>query len=979
MNVLIWTLSACVLILAVLLIRALFGRKLRPGFRYALWALVLVRLLIPGSLWTSPVSVGSAASGTRLARDLTVLEDVESLALAPDGSLTGTLRESGPFPARPAPSGDAPDRGTAPGVPAADSGEKQRVTIAENVTPRDFTRMSRTLTARRAARIVWIAGSAAVLAVFIVTNVSLYTRLGRRRRRLEADCPVRVYEVEGLESSCLFLNAIYVNSETAADGQKLRHVLAHELSHRRHGDGLWALLRCAALTVHWFDPLVWIAASASRQDSELFADAGALRRLGDGERESYGSTLISLSVHVPRAVSPLCAATAMSGGKKALRARVELIARSPRATLAVLLAAALIAGIAVGCTFAGTVSEGEDLPGQEDGAAADDIPDAGTPDDTGAGGLDPEASSGNAGTPDDTGAGGETASGGTGTNTQIPLDPDHYFYTGDGWTMEAPRNLGGDPLSVTVTTGDGGNYWYLFSSPDGSALRVYRDRYSSAGERYDFMTSDDGTTGDAQSLTVTYTDENGSPREERYIDCPDGGHWEIAITSPRYMDELREMSSSFRVTPGTEPVIESDTVLRLLFANARLENMTIARVENGVAMPAVSAAGSPHGAEYLEILRSLRWADDLGSYEGKEPAWCVILETPDFRIVLNDVGWAGVTTSSVSFPAWIVNYEDLSYETGLFGWEQLSGWYDEAALLDSVVSDSEAEQIRDTVEDYPDLSALSYPDLFGLYDRTDGAYAELYLDELISRFLREPAAFLSALAEQPQKARSFLTDNLGADMSSWYPQEARECFDGLAGESLDARQTELLDAVTSAFEAERIRDTVEDYLRSFSTESMLYTDQDLRANTVLDGGCDTQSLPNGDDTSFMLPGGVLTVAQMRKNITFYEDKAEYWKGARQMENIYRRDMRLEYRFDEITVNADTAHVQVSEYASFTYTDSTAPSYAETVYTVDLVKIGDGWWIADINDVYDWFDARFKNTDFDVQAELDALRAQLEAE
>lgn len=828
MNVLIWTLSACVLILAVLLIRALFGRKLRPGFRYALWALVLVRLLIPGSLWTSPVSVGSAASGTRLARDLTVLEDVESLALAPDGSLTGTLRESGPFPARPAPSGDAPDRGTAPGVPAADSGEKQRVTIAENVTPRDFTRMSRTLTARRAARIVWIAGSAAVLAVFIVTNVSLYTRLGRRRRRLEADCPVRVYEVEGLESSCLFLNAIYVNSETAADGQKLRHVLAHELSHRRHGDGLWALLRCAALTVHWFDPLVWIAASASRQDSELFADAGALRRLGDGERESYGSTLISLSVHVPRAVSPLCAATAMSGGKKALRARVELIARSPRATLAVLLAAALIAGIAVGCTFAGTVSEGDDLPGQEDGAPADDGP-----------------------------------------------GPEELTPNEEG---DLPSDTGPDELPQTPNIG-------VFESAALNVALLYPAGWD-----------------DLCAMTETRLPEDYAPGGEEYVPC-------VAIALWGELLGLVSAPGDYVLGPAAAFVYWSHA------------GESGPEAESGESVTLYTAGDGSELRCYLPMTDKLNWSGvDAGPYAQR------IYDA--FDTIERDILDGKLACRSIS------------------------------AL--------------------EELSSLLLEELFALYDG-DGGYNEFVLVQLIDRFLAAPVPFLAALAEEPEAFREVFTARMGVSLSAWYFSEAQACFDGLAGESLDARQTELLDAVISAFEAERIRDTVEDYLRSFSTESMLYTDQDLRANTVLDGSCDTQSLPNGDDTSFELPGGVQTVAQMRKNIAFYEDKAEYWKGARQMENIYRGDMRLEYRFDEITVNADTAHVQVSEYASFTYTDSTAPSYAETVYTVDLVKIGDGWWIADINDVYDWFDARFKNTDFDVQAELNALRAQLEAE
>ena len=37
------------------------------------------------------------------------------------------------------------------------------------------------------------------------------------------------------------------------------HVLAHELTHYNHRDHLWSVLRGAALAVHWWNPLVWLA------------------------------------------------------------------------------------------------------------------------------------------------------------------------------------------------------------------------------------------------------------------------------------------------------------------------------------------------------------------------------------------------------------------------------------------------------------------------------------------------------------------------------------------------------------------------------------------------------------------------------------------------------------------------------------------------------------------------------------------------
>ena len=50
-----WVLTASALTAAVLLLRAAFGRRIGARLRYALWAVVLARLLVPGQFFTAPV------------------------------------------------------------------------------------------------------------------------------------------------------------------------------------------------------------------------------------------------------------------------------------------------------------------------------------------------------------------------------------------------------------------------------------------------------------------------------------------------------------------------------------------------------------------------------------------------------------------------------------------------------------------------------------------------------------------------------------------------------------------------------------------------------------------------------------------------------------------------------------------------------------------------------------------------------------
>ena len=56
-----WIVTSSVLILLVLLLRLLVRDRVSPRLRYALWGLVLLRLVIPVSLWESPASVLRAA------------------------------------------------------------------------------------------------------------------------------------------------------------------------------------------------------------------------------------------------------------------------------------------------------------------------------------------------------------------------------------------------------------------------------------------------------------------------------------------------------------------------------------------------------------------------------------------------------------------------------------------------------------------------------------------------------------------------------------------------------------------------------------------------------------------------------------------------------------------------------------------------------------------------------------------------------
>ncbi len=331
-----WILSSCVLILVVTLLRRLFMGRISSRLRYALWLPVLLRLLIPFSPVPSNISVAEAIPEPVTAR-------VEFAITEPLGYVGYEL----PDLALPEPD---------PALPEAEQQIQAEINLEkwETAVEQAKAETGRAITAKNILLAAWIAGTLTVGLCLVVSNLRFGARLRRSRVRLETDSARRVYVTKIIETPCLFglfKPAVYVTPEVAENETALRHVLAHECTHARHGDHLWAILRGVCLAVHWYNPLVWLAAALARQDAELACDEGAILSIGEAERVSYGSTLIALSTGHG---GLLLTATTMSGGKRSLKERVKLIAKKPKNAAVAVVLVLIIAATAVACTFTGS-------------------------------------------------------------------------------------------------------------------------------------------------------------------------------------------------------------------------------------------------------------------------------------------------------------------------------------------------------------------------------------------------------------------------------------------------------------------------------------------------------------------------------------------------------------------------------------------------------------------------------------------------
>ena len=329
-----WILSSSILILVVIALRTCFKGKISLRLQYAIWGLVLLRLLIPVSFGSTDFSVAN----------LTVKTEAPSIVIQS---------------AKPGDNQQADH-------PVQHPQEQHDKIPSQNITQNDPVADNNSFDlSTYVIYIVWGIGFISVGALFLMTNIRFSNKVVHSRRAVGVyKKKLKVYGTDEIDTPCLFgvvKPTIYVTHEVARNKTLLRHTVTHEATHHRHGDHIWAVLRCVCLAVHWYNPLVWWAAILSQRDAELACDEATIKLLGEGERAEYGRTLIGMTCQ--KKANVLIIATTMNSAKSGLKERIMLIAKKPKMALYTLVIVALVASIAVGCTFTGAKTNESEIDG----------------------------------------------------------------------------------------------------------------------------------------------------------------------------------------------------------------------------------------------------------------------------------------------------------------------------------------------------------------------------------------------------------------------------------------------------------------------------------------------------------------------------------------------------------------------------------------------------------------------------------------
>ena len=187
---------------------------------------------------------------------------------------------------------------------------------------------------------LYAVGVLAILAWTIYCNVRFRLRLradriepisGKLLEQYKALCqerhvkPVPVYFTDPLPSACLVgVFRPYIALPLTASPQDAIHVLTHEVCHIKNGDNWWNVVRLLCVALHWFNPLVWLAASMSRTDGELRCDDRVTGPLDNAGRKAYANVLV-LAAARRNAPGMAVLATGMTMTGKRLKKRVMTV------------------------------------------------------------------------------------------------------------------------------------------------------------------------------------------------------------------------------------------------------------------------------------------------------------------------------------------------------------------------------------------------------------------------------------------------------------------------------------------------------------------------------------------------------------------------------------------------------------------------------------------------------------------------------
>ncbi len=338
-------LQVCVLVAILLCVDFVLRRWVRPVFRYWMWTLVLVKLVLPVTL-VCPISPAYWLAGGTLSKPApTAIVDAPSripdrrTVVVPHVA-TVDFNEGGArsFPAQPDRAAETHNPGTTDDSPRPASLQP----VSEPAVPVELVSMKLTAS----ALLAWLTAVSG-LTVLLGRRVRKVQQLVRRADPAGADlcelldachrlvrlqpgtARVKLSEELGTPAICGLWKPTILLPRTLArklDSEQLRLVFVHELAHWKRGDLQVQWLQTVLQIVYFYNPAVWIANAILRRLREDAVDETVLVAAAP-HSDVYSSTLLDVAELARRPAELALRLTGVVESRKALTQRIRRMAQ----------------------------------------------------------------------------------------------------------------------------------------------------------------------------------------------------------------------------------------------------------------------------------------------------------------------------------------------------------------------------------------------------------------------------------------------------------------------------------------------------------------------------------------------------------------------------------------------------------------------------------------------------------------------------
>ncbi|MCU5495857.1 M48 family metalloprotease [Bacillus cereus] len=308
------TIMASILVGFILCVKVLLRNQLTARWHYALWLILIVRLILPWSP-DSSYSLYSILSHGYVTSTSLIQKEANVSGLK-------VMNE----PAKYAVNSNDSNKSL------VESSSKEKEKVAKHISMYEI------------CLYVWILGVFCLGALTLIANRRLYLYIQKQSiitderilnifegcketMSIKEDIPLQLAgkiaspTLLGFRKPRILLCEQHIQR---LNDNQIRFIFYHELAHFKRRDVGVNWLMHHLLILNWFNPILWYAYYSMREDQEIACDALALTFIDSEERIEYGHTIITLLEHYSNYYQMPSLAN-LSKNKKALKRRILMI------------------------------------------------------------------------------------------------------------------------------------------------------------------------------------------------------------------------------------------------------------------------------------------------------------------------------------------------------------------------------------------------------------------------------------------------------------------------------------------------------------------------------------------------------------------------------------------------------------------------------------------------------------------------------